>query len=78
MSAWLAGAALLVYLAGFVAVAYLFGHYWPELREEDPTLDHLADTQPVAVALLVTLMAVAWPITIPLAIHDIAKNGDPS
>jgi ABC-type dipeptide/oligopeptide/nickel transport system permease component len=78
MTTWLAPAVLLTYLAGAAAVVYLIGHYWGALREEDPALDLITTTQPATVALLLTLIVIAWPITIPLAIHDNKKPGDPT
>ena len=78
MSTWTACVALLPYLGGIGGVGYLKGHYLPELREENPSLAFATATRPAAIALLLALVIIAWPITIPLAIHNSTKSGDPS
>ncbi|MFF1916173.1 hypothetical protein ACFVYE_32220 [Streptomyces sp. NPDC058239] len=76
MTTWLAYAAFLIYLAGIGALAQLLGHFWDELRAEDPRLDLMATTQPALAPLLMTLVIIAWPVTIPIAIVDNTNSGD--
>lgn len=57
MISLLASIGFLVYLAGIGLIA----HAWPHAIRQHPTAQHLADTSPVGVCLLLALITVAWP-----------------
>lgn len=81
MTNWLAGTALLAYLAGGSVIAYALGRYWwPALRSEDSALDRITSTHPLGTALLLTAFTIAWPITVALglALHNSLKNRNQS
>ncbi|MCX4571581.1 hypothetical protein OOK48_35255 [Streptomyces viridodiastaticus] len=73
MTTALAIAALLLYLAGIAALATAM----PNAIKDHPTAQHLADTNPTGVALLLALVTIAWPLTIPYAlISNLAQRSN--
>ncbi|NUV54619.1 hypothetical protein G6W51_17205 [Streptomyces coelicolor] len=64
MTTALAITALLLYLAGIATITTTL----PGAIKDHPAAQHLADTNPTGVALLLALVTVAWPLTIPYAL----------
>lgn len=61
MTTVLAATALLIYLAGITILAVA----WPKGIQQHPEIQRAAEAQPIAVALWLTLITVAWPVTVP-------------
>ncbi|MET9436951.1 hypothetical protein [Streptomyces sp. NPDC006551] len=60
---WIAAAAFVLYLAGIGGLA----HLWPYVIRRDARLQLATDVNPIAVSLLLALVTVAWPGTLPAA-----------
>lgn len=64
---WLTVAALIAYFAIASVIAYALGRYrWPTLRSEDTATDRITRTHPLAIALALTAVALAWPLSVSL------------